>query len=235
MKTRIFMGALGALLAAGCTTASGPTYNVDTVTLKGGEKVYRAQCQGLFESSNACVKVAQKLCNSKPVRYIQATSPGDSAPGVQDNTRELMFQCGDPEVTNVAPAPQPVPPAPVPVSVPVRKITLSGDANFATGSSSLTPVAKGTLDKFIADSKNADIAVVTISGHTDSTGTAKLNDRLSEARAQSVATYLQLHGLQAGRYEIHGYGSSQPIASNKTPDGRAMNRRVQIDISAESR
>ncbi|MBY0345729.1 MAG: OmpA family protein, partial [Neisseriaceae bacterium] len=68
-------------------------------------------------------------------------------------------------------------------------------------------------------------------GHADSTGNAANNNRLSEERAQSVSSYLAGQSVKASRLSAIGYGSSQPIASNATPEGRAQNRRVEINIT----
>ena len=73
-------------------------------------------------------------------------------------------------------------------------------------------------------------STVMVSGHTDSTGSADYNLNLSKNRAQSVASYLQGQGVKASRFEVLGMGSSNPIASNSTADGRAQNRRTEIKI-----
>jgi OOP family OmpA-OmpF porin len=67
-----------------------------------------------------------------------------------------------------------------------------------------------------------------IGGHTDSTGSAAFNEKLSQRRAQAVMDYLVKHGIDASRLSAHGYGSSMPAASNSTAAGRAKNRRVEL-------
>ena len=69
-----------------------------------------------------------------------------------------------------------------------------------------------------------------VSGHTDSTGSAAYNLELSKSRAQSVASYLEGQGVKASRFEVLGMGSSNPIASNSSAEGRSQNRRVEIKI-----
>lgn len=69
---------------------------------------------------------------------------------------------------------------------------------------------------------------VEIQGHTDNIGSAAYNMKLSQRRAQAVADYLISHGIAASRVTVKGYGFSRPVASNDTPEGRALNRRVQI-------
>ena len=73
---------------------------------------------------------------------------------------------------------------------------------------------------------------ITISGHTDSTGSAQHNQELSEGRARSVANYLQSQGVSPSRISAIGYGASMPVAGNDTPEGRQANRRVEIEIKA---
>lgn len=73
--------------------------------------------------------------------------------------------------------------------------------------------------------------LVDVYGHTDSTGSASYNQGLSQRRAASVANYLGGQGIDPRRFAIIGYGASQPVATNATPDGRAQNRRVEIQIS----
>jgi len=69
---------------------------------------------------------------------------------------------------------------------------------------------------------------VEIQGHTDNIGSAEYNLKLSKRRAQAVADYLISHGISASRLTVEGYGFSRPVASNDTPEGRALNRRVQL-------
>ncbi|QUM82775.1 OmpA family protein [Moritella sp. 5] len=71
-----------------------------------------------------------------------------------------------------------------------------------------------------------------IVGHTDSVGSAESNLTLSEERAESVSEYLNKRGIKSGRLSTRGYGERRPIVSNKTKDGRAANRRVEITITA---
>lgn len=71
---------------------------------------------------------------------------------------------------------------------------------------------------------------ITVEGHTDSTGTSEYNQKLSESRADAVRDMLMRDGVPASRLSIKGYGESAPIADNSTPDGRQLNRRVQLEI-----
>ncbi len=110
-------------------------------------------------------------------------------------------------------------------------ISLSGSLLFASGKSNLLPAARKRLGD-VADAlmKNDPEAKLIVEGHTDSKGSAQLNDALSMKRAESVRSYLISRGIPRGNVEAQGYGFSRPIADNSTPDGRANNRRVEIVV-----
>lgn len=108
-----------------------------------------------------------------------------------------------------------------------KPVTIEG-ANFATNSAKLMRAADVKLNEvveFAAKYKESNLAV---SGHTDSTGSAKLNQKLSESRAASVKAYLVKKGVAADRISTKGEAASRPVADNKTKAGRAQNRRVEI-------
>src|SRR5690606_32922300 len=73
--------------------------------------------------------------------------------------------------------------------------------------------------------------LVDVNGHTDSTGSMQHNMALSQRRAMSVGNYLAAQGVDGRRLAINGFGPNQPVATNATPDGRALNRRVEIYLS----
>lgn len=101
---------------------------------------------------------------------------------------------------------------------------------FDTNSAELKPVAFNQLDGY-ADYMNEVTAVsVKVIGHTDSRGSEAYNQKLSEKRAMAVKTYLEGKGVAADRISASGMGESQPMASNKTAEGRAENRRVEVHI-----
>ena len=136
-------------------------------------------------------------------------------------------------------APQPVPPAPEPVNPlpeeakPVTKTihedhTVLEGANFGTGSAKLLPAAYPQLDKVVEFAKQFTDARIEISGYTDNTGNAAANQKLSQRRAESVKAYLVSKGVTASQITALGYGSDKPIADNKTREGRARNRRVEV-------
>jgi len=109
-----------------------------------------------------------------------------------------------------------------------RKSLILEGVNFATGKAELTPESQAILDG-VAESLVANEEIkVQVGGHTDNTGSAAVNKRLSAARAEAVRQYLISKGVAAGRLTAAGFGPSKPIASNKTAAGRAQNRRVEL-------
>jgi OOP family OmpA-OmpF porin len=113
----------------------------------------------------------------------------------------------------------------------VEKISLKADAHFDFDKSDLKAGDKKELDA-AAKLKAMKIESITITGHTDNVGTDTYNQKLSERRAESVKKYLVGKGLSAGQIQTQGKGESQPVADNKTADGRAKNRRVDIEFKA---
>ncbi|MEQ1513828.1 MAG: OmpA family protein [Lysobacteraceae bacterium] len=97
--------------------------------------------------------------------------------------------------------------------------------NFASGSSALNAEAKAMLDRVFDCLKDGRFE---ISGHTDNTGSATVNQRLSLARADAAKAYLVSKGLSATELGTAGHGSEKPVADNATPEGRAQNRRIEF-------
>lgn len=109
-------------------------------------------------------------------------------------------------------------------------MTIDSDVLFPTNSSYLSDNAKSALDDFVALVKNHSQAYIQVDGHTDATGTVEYNQWLSEKRANSVKVYLQEAGISSNRIDTKGVGQTQPVADNKTKEGRKKNRRVEITI-----
>lgn len=101
---------------------------------------------------------------------------------------------------------------------------------FDTGKSSIKEQSAGVLNDIVGILKEYTNAKFTIDGHTDSVGSSKLNQKLSETRAAAVKDYLITNGIDASRLSSKGYGESKPIDSNKTRAGRRNNRRVEINL-----
>ncbi len=114
-------------------------------------------------------------------------------------------------------------------------ITFQPDFYFESSSEKLTVDAKGILDDISEVLNQYPYTEIFIEGHADSSGNQLNNKKLSELRAKTVALYLKSHDVMAERLAIAGYGATRPIASNATPEGRRLNRRVLVKISANEK
>lgn len=112
-------------------------------------------------------------------------------------------------------------------------LVMPGNITFATNDATINPNFYGTLNTVAQQLNDGQVAVV-VSGYTDSSGNDSINIPLSQRRAQSVAQYLVGKGVPSNRINAQGYGSANPIASNATPQGKAQNRRVELNIYAVS-
>lgn len=115
-------------------------------------------------------------------------------------------------------------------SAVAAKVSFTADALFDFDKSVLKPAARTSLDNLVGQIKSLALEVVIATGHTDSVGTDAYNQKLSERRAAAVKKYLVSKGIPDNRIQIEGKGEAQPVADNKTADGRAKNRRVQIEV-----
>jgi outer membrane protein OmpA-like peptidoglycan-associated protein len=109
-------------------------------------------------------------------------------------------------------------------------LNMPGNITFAVDSSDISANFYPILDSVAVVLREFNKTLVEVAGHTDSTGDAQYNQELSERRANSVAAYLQSRKVQADRLMVVGGGESYPVASNDTPSGRQLNRRVEITI-----
>ena len=135
------------------------------------------------------------------------------------------------QVTPPAPAPAPAPrPAPAPAAPTSEKVTFAADAFFDFDKSVLKPEGKAKLDDLSGKLKAITLEVIIAVGHTDAVGTDAYNQKLSVKRAESVKAYLVSKGVEANRVYTEGKGEKQPTADNKTTEGRAKNRRVEIEV-----
>ncbi|HHJ39691.1 MAG: cell envelope biogenesis protein OmpA [Methylothermaceae bacteria B42] len=115
------------------------------------------------------------------------------------------------------------------------RLIMPGNITFATDSADIAAHFFPVLNSVAIVLKQFPETLIEVTGHTDSTGSAEYNQRLSEQRAQSVAQYLMAQGVAPNRVIARGMGESMPIASNATPEGRAQNRRVEIRIHPMTR
>ncbi|MDH0050156.1 OmpA family protein [Comamonas terrigena] len=130
----------------------------------------------------------------------------------------------------VAPAPAAVAPAPAPAPAVASKVTFAADAFFDFDKAVLKPEGKAKLDDVASKVKDINLEVVIAVGHTDSIGSDAYNQKLSVRRAEAVKAYLVSKGIAKDRVYTEGKGEKQPVADNKTKEGRAKNRRVEIEV-----
>ncbi|AOW12503.1 hypothetical protein LPB72_15705 [Hydrogenophaga crassostreae] len=124
-----------------------------------------------------------------------------------------------------APAPQP---APAPASV--ISMTMQAETLFDFDKSVIKAAGKAALDALVADLAKVNLDTLIAVGHTDSTGTEGYNQALAIRRVESVKAYLVSKGVPSDQIRTEGRGETQPVATNKTREGRAQNRRVEIEV-----
>jgi len=150
------------------------------------------------------------------------------------------------EAPKAAPAPAPAPapraaaPAPAPVAKPkpapapqppaATKVTYAADTFFDFDKSVIKPDGKAKLDDLVEKVKSINLEVIIAVGHTDWIGTDAYNQKLSVRRSEAVKAYLISKGIDKNRIYTEGKGEKQPVADNRTKEGRAKNRRVEVEV-----
>lgn len=145
-----------------------------------------------------------------------------------------------PEAPKPPPAPAPAP-APTPRAAPVQapkpppkpvaeKVTFSTDVLFDFDRAVIKPDGQKKLDELQGRMKGVSVEVVIAIGHADRLGSDAYNQRLSVRRAESVKAYMVSKGVEPNRVYTEGKGEKQPVANNRTEDGRAKNRRTEIEV-----
>ena len=154
-------------------------------------------------------------CDGAIAKSAAAAAPSTTAPA------QVSAPASDKNITPAAAA------APAPTA---EKVTYSADAFFDFDKALLKPEGKATLQTLVAKLKDTDIEVIVATGHTDSTGPEAYNVKLSMRRAKAVKAFLVSKGIPEARVFVEGKGEAQPTANNHTKDGRAKNRRVDIEV-----
>ena len=129
-----------------------------------------------------------------------------------------------------AAAPAARPAAPAASAAAATKVTYAADAFFASNNAVLKAAGKAKLDDLVSKVKGINLEVIVAVGHTDSAGKDASNQALSVRRAEAVKAYLVSKGIEKNRVYTEGKGSKQPVADNKTKEGRAKNNRVEIEV-----
>jgi OOP family OmpA-OmpF porin len=135
-----------------------------------------------------------------------------------------------PPAPAVVPPKPPAPPPPAPPKPTSEKVTFAADTFFDFDKAVLKPEGKAKLDDLTSKIKNITLEVIIAVGHTDSVGSDAYNQKLSLRRAEAVKAYMVSKGIEANRVYTEGKGEKQPVADNKTTEGRAKNRRVEIEV-----
>jgi len=152
-------------------------------------------------------------------------TPATAAPGCDG---AIVAPKAAPAAAPAAPAPKAAAPAPAPAAA--TKVTYAADAFFDFDKAVLKKEGKAKLDDLVGKVKGINLEVIIAVGHTDSVGTDAYNQKLSVRRAEAVKAYLVSKGIEKNRVYTEGKGEKQPVADNKTKEGRAKNRRVEIEV-----
>ena len=187
-----------------------------------------AVSQGYLTGSGSVVKNTYNQC-WRTSQWTPAMATMECDPDLVPKPVVRAAPPPPPPPVVAAPAPRP---APVVVAVPVvQKINLSGDTHFDFGKAELSPKGVADLEAdFKGKLKGLNIESVTITGYTDSVGPANFNQELSLRRAEAVKAFAIKRGIDGSKIQTAGRGESNPVGDNKTAEGRAANRRVDVEI-----
>jgi OOP family OmpA-OmpF porin len=180
----------------------------------------------LQDSSGAAVKDGQGACVVTSGQVLPECAGARPAPPAP---RPAAPAAPAAPATPSAPAAPASPARPAPASVR-QAVVIQADALFDFDKSVLRPDGKKSIDDALARIRGVDLEMVIATGHTDSIGTDAYNQKLSERRAAAVKEYLVSKGVPASKITTIGKGESQPVATNKTSEGRQKNRRVDIEF-----
>lgn len=156
-------------------------------------------------------------------------TPATAAAGCDGALVRAAAPAPAPAVVTPAPAPAPRP-APAPQPPAATKVTYAADAFFDFDKAVLKPEGRAKLDDLVSKIQGINLEVIIAVGHTDSVGSDNYNQRLSVRRAEAVKAYLVSKGVERNRVYTEGKGEKQPVADNRTGEGRAKNRRVEIEV-----
>ncbi|HHJ19858.1 MAG TPA: OmpA family protein [Gammaproteobacteria bacterium] len=193
-----------------------------------------SSCSNVIDSAGKNVRDSSKSCVKTSTWHKADWTEAcgkPAAPKPKPKPKPIVTEVAPPAA---APPPPPEPvvvPEPAPVEPVVQHMTLDGEALFATNSASLTSTGKAAVDNVVEQLRGFDkVRTITITGHTDSRGSAAYNQKLSERRANAVRDYLISQGVNPALLSAVGMGEEAPVADNNTEEGRQQNRRVDIDV-----
>jgi OmpA-OmpF porin, OOP family len=190
----------------------------------------RAEADAAAAKARAEADAAAKAAAAAAVA-ANKDSDGDGVPDREDKCPTVAGPASNGGCPVAAAPAAPKPAAPVTEEIKKEIAYATELVQFQTGSSVLTGGSNAVLDKVAAILVKNPGLKLSIGGHTDSQGNENTNRALSAARAKACHSYLVARGVAGTRMSHAGYGSSQPRADNKTPEGRATNRRVEFNVS----
>lgn len=167
---------------------------------------------GLLTSLSACGVIGKR--GSDGPQVLPKSIDAD-----QDNVRDTEDDCPDSE-----------PNIPIDETGCAALDGVIEGLDFNLGDHRLTKDARAVLAELVVEMERHPTAVVAISAHTDNRGSAAANLELSKRRVMSVVRYLVANGIESTRLKPFGYGESRPRAKNRTAEGRALNRRIEISV-----
>ena len=165
-------------------------------------------------------------------------TPATAAPGCDGALAAPAPAAAAPAPVVAAPVAPKAAPAPAPAAAPAAapqppaatKVTYAADAFFDVNKSIIKPEGKAKLDDLVGKMKDINLEVIIAVGHTDSDGSDGFNQKLSVRRSEAVKAYLVSKGVEKNRVYTEGKGEKQPVADNKTKEGKTKNRRVEIEV-----
>ena len=190
-----------------------------TLLIATGAGMVSAQTIDNWMASGAPVRSGAGLC-WRDSNWTPATAHPDCDGAVKPDQPRV-------QATFVPPVPAPKTEAPKPLLI---KQTYQAETLFDFDKSVIKPAGKQVLNGLVGKLKNFNVEIIIATGHTDSIGTDAYNQKLGNRRAEAVKAYLISQGVAANRIYTDSKGESQPVADNRTREGRAKNRRVEVEV-----
>ena len=208
---------LAMLIATAALASAAGAQSIDNWRAADGTVWKNGTNELCWRDANWTPATAAEGCDGAIVAPKAAPAPAPMAPAAAP--------VAEPAKPAAAPAP-----APAPAPVAAAKVTYAADAFFDFDKAVLKPEGKAKLDDLVAKVKGINLEVIIAVGHTDAVGADGYNQKLSVKRSEAVKAYLVSKGIEKNRVYTEGKGEKQPVADNKTKDGRAKNRRVEIEV-----
>ncbi len=180
-----------------------------------------------IEGCDGAIAKSEKSAAAGAAGAAPAGAKSGSASSSSSSAASAAAPAPAPAASAAAPA---AVPAPVAVEPKAEKVSFSADAFFDFDKSVLKPEGKAKLEDLVSKLQGTDIEVIVATGHTDWTGTDAYNMKLSMRRAKAVKAFLVAKGIPEARVFTEGKGERSPVADNHTREGRAKNRRVEVEV-----